>query len=357
MNLPIKLGIVGYGYWGPNLARNFSSASNAHLSAVCDLNSVRLDHLRKIHPNTKSYSDLDHMLSEADLDAVVVATPPRSHHALATACLLAGKHVLIEKPMACSSKDCEDLITVAGSRKLILMVGHTYLYSSAVSKITQIIQSGDIGEICYINCQRRNLGIFRQDINVAWDLAPHDLSVILHVMGEMPQIVNCQGNAHINPESEDVTNLSLTFCGNRFATIQSSWLEPKKVRQMTFVGTRKMILYDDLEPLDKIRIHDVRVGRPSHYDSFSDFNYAYHYGDCHIPHIEQREPLIRMCHHFLECIMAGSQPDSCGVHGLDVVRILEACEISLKAHGGPVTIAGARMAQMPTTHASWSRAD
>ena len=208
------------------------------------------------------------MLRNSAIDALVVATPVGTHYALAKAALLAGKHVLVEKPMASSAEECRELIEIADREGLTLMVGHTYLYSEAVRKIIEIIESGDIGEVRYINCQRFNLGLFQQDINVAWDLAPHDLSIILRVMGGMPLVVNCQGNAHVNPEIEDVTNVSLTFAGRRFATVQSSWLEPRKVRQMTFVGTRKMIVYDDLEPLGKIRIYDVRVDCPPHYDTF-----------------------------------------------------------------------------------------
>lgn len=338
MKAPVAVGIVGYGYWGPNLARNFSGLAGARLSAVCDLDIRRLERMREIYPSVSAYTDFNKMLGEEGLDAVVIATPLKSHHALAKASLLAGKHVLIEKPMACSSGECEELIEIARHQGLILMVGHTYLYSEAVAKITEIIKSGDIGEVRYMNCQRLNLGLFQQDINVAWDLAPHDLSIILHVMGESPLVVNCQGNAHVNPEIEDVTNLSMTFGGNRFATVQSSWLEPKKIRQMTFVGTRKMIVYDDLETHGKIRIYDVRVECPPHYDNFADFHYSYHYGECRIPHLEQREPLGRMCAHFIECSQMLSQPDSCGTKGLEVVRILEACTESLLANGGPVHV-------------------
>ena len=349
MRTPINVGIVGYGYWGPNLARNFSALTGGRLRAICDLNSVRRDHMRKLYPHVEPYADFGQMLREADLDALVVATPLKTHHAIAKACLLAGKHVLIEKPMAASSHECEELIALARCQSLTLMVDHTYLYSDAVAKITQIIRSGDIGDVRYINCQRLNLGIFQQDINVTWDLAPHDLSIILHVMGEAPLVVNCQGNAHINPQIEDVTNLSLTFSGRRFATIQSSWLEPNKVRKMTFVGTRKMIVYDDLQPLEKIRIYDVRVDFPPHYDTFSDFCYAYHYGDCYIPHIEQHEPLLMMCQHFLDCILGRRQPFSCGARGLEVVSILEASEHSLQAQGAPVSLRGARVAPLSAT--------
>ena len=356
MKAPIAIGIVGYGYWGPNLARNFNALPSARLSAICDLGTERLEHMRKLYQGVAAYTDFHEMLCDAELDAVAIATPLKTHYALAKASLLAGKHVLIEKPMASSSDECKELIALAEENGLTLMVGHTYLFSDPVRKIAEIIKSGDIGELRYINCQRLNLGLFKQDINVAWDLAPHDISIILHVMGELPLVVNCQGNAHINPDVEDVTNLSLTFRGKRFATIQSSWLEPRKVRQMTFVGTRKMIVYDDLQPLEKIRIYDVRVECPPHYDSFAEFQYSYHYGDCYIPHIGQSEPLGKMCGHFLESIEESVLPDSCGLKGLEVVRILEASTESLQAQGSPVPFAGPRVLPLPSRQERLSEA-
>jgi predicted dehydrogenase len=338
MKAPVSVGIAGYGYWGPNLARNFHNLSDAELTAVCDLDAGRLAHLGKHHPQAAGYADFSEMLRHAALDAVVIATPAGTHHALAKAALLDGRHVLVEKPMATSAAECRELMEIAAAGKLTLMAGHTYLYSEAVRRILEIIASGDIGEIRYINCQRLNLGLFQKDINVVWDLAPHDLSIILRVMGGLPEMVNCQGNAHVNPQIEDVANISLKFSGNRFATVQGSWLEPRKVRQMTFVGTRKMIVYDDLEPLAKIRIYDVRVDCPPHYDSFAEFQYSYHYGECRIPHLEQREPLARMCAHFIDCIRHGGRTESDGASGLDVVRILEACGESLRSRGGPVAL-------------------
>ena len=219
----------------------------------------------------------------SDLDATVIATSVKHHFPLAKASLLAGKHTLIEKPMASSSEECEELIDIAVRNGLVLMVGHTFLYSPVVRKIVDIIQAGDIGDIRYINSRRLNLGLFQKDINVAWDLAPHDISIILHILEDFPVSVNCQGNAHVTPHIADVTNMSLTFRHKRFATIQSSWLEPRKVREMTIVGTRRMIVYDDLQTLEKIRIYDVRVERPPHYDTFAEFHYSYHYGDSYIP--------------------------------------------------------------------------
>ena len=240
------VGVVGCGYWGPNLVRNFKNLPNCNVKAMCDVSESRLKHMRSVHPDVEGTSDYGHMLNGIGLDAVVVAAPVKYHYPLAKAALLAGKHTLIEKPMASSTAQCEELIEIAERMGLVLMTGHTFLYSAPVRKIAEIIQAGDIGEIRYINARRLNLGLFQKDINVAWDLAPHDISIILHILGEYPTTVHCQGNAHVTPGIEDVTNISLSFRNNRFATIQSSWLEPRKVREMTIVGSRRMIVYDDL---------------------------------------------------------------------------------------------------------------
>jgi predicted dehydrogenase len=278
------------------------------------------------------------MLEHADVDAVAVATPVPHHFPVAKAALLAGKHVLMEKPLASNVDECHELINLAESRGLTLMVGHTFLYSAPIQMIKKIIDAGELGSIRYINSQRLNLGLFQKDINVVWDLAPHDISIILHLLGTMPNFVNCQGNAHITAGIEDVSNLSLSFESGQFATIQSSWLEPRKVRQMTIVGTRKMVVYDDIEPIEKIRIYDTRVDRPPHYDSFGEFQYSYHYGDSFIPYIEQSEPLRQMCQHFIESVRTSSPPLSNGQSGLDVLRILEASSESLEQNGAAVAI-------------------
>jgi len=342
MPKPIVVGVVGCGYWGPNLVRNFTALPNCDLRAMCDLNEARLKHMRGLYPNVESVTDFGHLLNGVALDAVVVAAPVKHHYPLAKAALLAGKHTLIEKPMAASSAECEELIEIAQSKGLVLMVGHTFLYSAAVRKIAEIVQAGDIGEIRYINSRRLNLGLFQKDINVAWDLAPHDISIILHILEEFPLVVNCQGNAHVTPGIEDVTNISMSFRHKRFATIQSSWLEPRKVREMTIAGTRRMIVYDDLETHEKIRIYDTRVERPPHHDTFAEFHYSYHYGDIYIPYIKQEEPLKAECQHFIDCIEKGTKPLTSGHEGLELVRILEAASTSLKENGSPVMFSRSR---------------
>lgn len=338
MSRGLSIGVVGLGYWGPNLARNFSQIQGCRLGALCDLDPLRVEKMRLLYPEVAAFSSFSEMLKNADLDAVAVATPVPHHFPVAKAALLAGKHVLVEKPFAASVAECEELIDLAERKGLSLMVGHTFLYSAPIQMIKKIIEAGDLGEIQYINSQRLNLGLFQKDINVVWDLAPHDISISLHLLGGSPHFVNCQGNAHITPGIEDVSNLSMSFPSGQFATVQSSWLEPRKVRQMTIVGTRKMIVYDDIEPMEKIRIYDTRIERPPHYDSFGEFHYSYHYGDSFVPYIEQSEPLRQMCQHFIACIITGTPALSCGKSGLEVLRILEASSKSLRANGAAVAV-------------------
>jgi len=354
MKRKIAVGVLGYGYWGPLLVRNFKSLPDCHLKVVCDVNAARLKHLGTLYPDVEVMSDPQQFINGCGLDAVVIATPVTHHYALAKASLLAGKHTFIEKPMASSSEQCEELIDIAERNGLVLMVDHTFLYSAPVRKIVEIIQAGDLGDIRYINSRRLNLGLFQTDINVAWDLAPHDISIILHILGEFPIAINCQGNAHVNRDVEDVTNMSLSFPHKRFATIQSSWLEPRKIREMTIVGTRRMIVYDDLQTHEKIRISDVRVERPPYYDTFAEFHYSYHYGDSYIPRLQQEEPLGLACQHFIDCIETNSQPLTGGCQGLEMIRILEAASASLKLNGAPVTFGDSNGAGLATEPANGS---
>lgn len=337
MSKPINVGVVGCGYWGPNLIRNFRSLPNCRLKTMCDVSVDRLKHLRTLYPEVAGETRFEHLLS-SNLDAIVIATSVKLHYPMAKASLLAGKHTMIEKPLAGSVAECEELVDIARKQGLVLMVGHTFLYSPAVRKIKEIIDCGDIGEIRYICARRLNLGLFQKDINVAWDLAPHDISIILHILQETPLTVNCQGGAHVTPGIEDVTAMNLTFSKERSAIIHSSWLDPRKIREMTIVGSRRMIVYDDVAQQEKIRIFDARVERPPHYDTFAEFHYAYHYGDMYAPYIQQGEPLKVECQHFLDCIQTGATPISAGTNGMDVVRILEASSASLKQRGAPISL-------------------
>jgi predicted dehydrogenase len=340
MKRQIAVGVIGCGYWGPLLVRNFRGLPDCRLKAVCDVDRARLKHISMLYPDVEGVTDPQQFVNDRELDAVVIATSVKEHYSFAKASLLAGKHTFIEKPMASSSEQCEELIDIAQRNGLVLMVDHTFLFSAPVQKIVEIVQAGDLGDIRYINSRRLNLGLFQKDINVAWDLAPHDISIILHILGEFPTAINCQGNAHVTPQVEDVTNMSLSFPHKRFATIQSSWLEPRKIREMTIVGTRRMIVYDDLRTREKIRIYDVRVERPPHYDTFAEFQYSYHYGDSYIPYLHQEEPLKLACQHFIDCIETNSHPITGGRQGLEMIRILEAASVSLKMNGSPVTLGG-----------------
>ncbi len=338
MEKNIGVGIVGCGYWGPNLVRNFRSLPGCTVKKICDQNQQRLNHMEETYPELETTSVFDEVVDDERIDAVAVATPVWTHYELAKKSLEAGKHTFIEKPMASTTEQCRELVELARERFLTLMVGHTYIYSTSVRKIREIVDSGDIGKLLYVNSQRLNLGLFQKDINVAWDLAPHDLSIILHVMGLSPTSVNCQGKANVNTGIEDVSNLSLGFGNGGFATVQSSWLDPNKVRRMTFVGSSRMILFDDNEPIEKIRIYDKRVEAPPHYDTFAEFHYSYHYGDVCIPYLRHVEPLKTQCQHFLDCIRSGKKPLTSGIEGLQVVQILEAASNSLAMGGAKVEI-------------------
>ncbi len=334
----ITVGVAGCGYWGPNLIRNLFSLTGCRVKWVCDLDVSRLGHMKKLYPGVETTPDFNLLTGDPEVDAIVVATPVSTHYEMGKMSLLAGKHTMIEKPMTPESAQALELVELASAKGRTLMVGHTFIYSAPVRRIKEIIDAGDIGTVQYISSRRLNLGLFQKDINVTWDLAPHDISIILYLLGKVPASVNCQGKAHVNKGIEDVTNMSLDFPDGGFATIHSSWLDPNKVREMIIVGSRRMIVYDDNAPLEKIKIYDKRVETPPHYDTFAEFHYSYHYGDMYAPYIKQTEPLKVECQHFIDCIRAGARPETSGVEGLQVVQILEASSRSLKNGGGRVEI-------------------
>jgi predicted dehydrogenase len=331
-NSQLRVGVVGCGYWGPNLIRNFRQLPDCHLKVICDANEQRLRHMRRLHPDVATTTRYEDLLKDP-------ATPVRFHFEMAKASLNAGKHTFIEKPITRTPAEGEELVSIADRMGLILMVGHTFLFSPAVRRMKEIVAAGDIGDVQYISARRLNLGLFQKDINVAWDLAPHDISIILHLLGEMPTSVSCQGNSHVTRGIEDVTMMYLNFPKSRCAFLQNSWLDPKKVRQMTVVGSKRMIVYDDTEPLEKLKIYDARVEVPPHYDTFAEFTYSYHYGDSYVPYIKQDEPLKLETSHFLECIREGTTPITDGRLGLDVVRILAGSSESLRRNGAAVQLA------------------
>lgn len=323
-----RVGIVGAGYWGPKLIRNFHDLSNATVSMVCDLQKERLEHIRRLYPDSGATQDFQELLA-SDADAVVIATPVASHFTLARAALLAGKHVLIEKPLTARSSEAEELVSIAREQKRVLMVGHTFEYNPAVLMLKEMISSGKLGQIYYINATRVNLGIFQRDINVLWDLAPHDLSILLFILGRDPINVSARGAAYVQPGIHDVAYMTVNFPDQVMAGIQVSWLDPCKIRRLTVVGSKQMVVYDDLEPDEKIKIYDKGVDSPPYSDTFEQFKLSYRYGEVTSPRVPGDEPLHVECAHFVECVREGKTPRSSGEVGLKIVRILEKAQTSL----------------------------
>lgn len=324
----IKMGIIGYGYWGPNLARNFFEIPSADLVAVADLKEDRLQRARSLYPEivtTHDYTDLFGM----GLDAVVVSTPPALHHAIARDCLEHGLSVLVEKPMTLNSRDAEDLIELADRKQLTLMVGHTFEYNSAVQALRHYIQNGDLGDIYYLEAARLNLGLFQRDSNVLWDLAPHDVSILLYLLGEKPTSVSAHGMPCVFSDIFDVAHVNLVFPKKVSAHIHVSWLDPCKVRRVTVVGSKKMIVYNDMENEQKLKIYDKGVEAPAYTNGFGEFQCNYRSGDIVIPKIRFTEPLRQECQHFLDSITNHTQPCSSGEDGMTVIRILEAAQHSM----------------------------
>jgi len=328
----IRVGVIGCGYWGPNLVRNFVEIPTSTVVAVADLNQKRLNHIQGCYPQiavTKDYRDLFRL----GLDATVIATPPATHFRLARDALLHGLHVLVEKPLTLAGRDAQELIDLAKEHDCILMVGHTFVYNPAVRALKQIINSGEIGDIYYVDAVRASLGLFQPDLNVLWDLAPHDISILLYILGREPIGISARGITCVQDGIEDVAYMTLVFPNNVLAHVHLSWLDPCKVRRITIVGSRKMVVYDDVESLEKVKIYDKGVECPPYTDTFGDFQFAYRYGDITIPNIRFTEPLRLECDHFLKCILTHKRPQTDGYDGLRVVKIIEAAQESLRNSG------------------------
>ena len=338
----IRVGVIGCGYWGPNLIRNFTQISRSDVVRVADLNEDRLNHIRSVYPSIEVTTNHEEIIDDASIDAVAIATPVHTHHKLAKQALAAGKHVFVEKPMTSTSAQAQELIALASQNGSKLMVGHTFLFTAAVRKMKAIIDSGELGDIFYISSQRLNLGLFQPDINVIWDLAPHDISIITYLIGCQPKSVSAVGATHINAVIEDVAQVTLKFSDNLLAFLSVSWLDPDKVRRMTVVGSKKMMVYDDVQPTEKIRLYDKGVEAPRHYDTFAEFHYSYKYGDIVIPKIEGKEPINAELNHFLDAIESDAPPMCDGMSGWEVVKILEASQESLRSGNRPVRLDSCR---------------
>jgi predicted dehydrogenase len=326
----IKVGVIGCGYWGPKLARNFYELQEAQLEWVADLDMARLNHIKSLYPDVQTTQDVSEVYA-SDVDAIVIATPVNTHYQLAMDSLQAGKHILVEKPMTACVDQAQEIIAKGEQQDRVVMVGHTFVYNPAVEAIREIIADGQLGEIYYINGVRVNLGLFQPDINVAWDLAPHDISILSYVLDKEPVSVSAHGGVYVQREKgiHDVAYICLYYPNGVFAEIRSSWLDPIKVRQYTIVGSEKMLVYDDIEQVNKIVIHDKGVDSPPFSDTEEEFHFSYH-SDEGIPYpINWTEPLRVECQHFLDCINEGEEPRSSGKDGFQMVRVLESIQYSL----------------------------
>jgi predicted dehydrogenase len=336
----VRVAVVGLGYWGPNLIRNFAACPGSQLVAVCDQDAVRLGKVLAGHPTARGYESPEELFADEGIDAVAIATPVSSHAPLAVAALAAGKHVLVEKPLASSVRDAEAMVEAARQANRVLMVDHTFLFSGPVRKIRQLIDDGEIGDLYFIDSVRINLGLFQHDVNVVWDLAPHDLSIMDYLVGRLPRSLSAFGSCHTSSVSgiEDVAYLNLDLGNQLLASFHVNWLSPVKIRHFIVSGSRKSIVFNDLEPSEKIRVYDRGISVQESLESRRGMQISYRTGDIWCPHLPLSEPLQEMVRHFVHCIRTSDIPISSGESGLRIVRILEAAQRSIKAQGGRITL-------------------
>ena len=336
MSDKVRVGVVGLGYWGPNLARNFDRLADAELAFCCDLDEANLAKARGLYPNAVITDDLDVLLGDDSLDAVVVATSVPTHYALGKRALEAGKHTFIEKPVALKAADAEELVSTAAAKGVKLMVGHLLEYHPAVDKMKQLVDAGELGRVFYVYANRLNLGKVRKDENALWSLGPHDISVINYLTGEEPQEVSARGECYLQDDVEDVVFGYIRYPSGMVGHLHVSWLDPHKSRKITVVGEKKMVVFDDMEADRKVTVYDKGATTTrTQFDTYGEF-VTLHFGDIHIPRIGNDEPLRVECAHFVDCILNDRQPRSDGRDALNVVRVLEAMERSLREGGRPV---------------------
>jgi predicted dehydrogenase len=341
----VGVAVVGYGYWGPNLARNVVATPGARLVAICDRDVDRRRSAEVAHQSAVVTEDWDALLADRDVDAVIISLPVALHHPYALAACQAGKHVLVEKPLARSVAECDELIAAAERSRSTLMVGHTFEFNAAVELIAQYIRSGELGDPYYVVMRRANLGIVRDDENVLWSLAPHDISILIHWLQRAPLRVHATGLARLRPGIEDVAFLSIAFEENIIGHVHCSWLDPNKIREATVVGSRKMAVYDDTSPDMKVRLYDKGIVRQTslgRYETFSRFQMLARSGDILVPKVEFREPLANEIRHFVDCIIERRPPLTDGLNGRRVVAVLEAAQRSLENDGASEPVAGVR---------------
>lgn len=341
---PIDVAVVGCGYWGPNLLRALMETPEARVIAVCDRDPARLEYVRWRHPQigllTRELSDV----LALGPTAVVVSTPPQTHYGIVRLFLEHGVDVFVEKPLATSVVDARELVALAENHERVLMVGHIGAYNPAVRMLKEMIDSGELGEIAYIDAVRGGLGLFNPTLNVIWDLAPHDIAILMYLLDEQPESASTRGIACVEHSIEDVAYVTMTFPSGVLAHARLSWLDPCKSRRITVVGRKKMVVYDDLESHEKLKIYDKSVNAVRRTDTFGEHQFAYHYGNVMSPYIHHEEPLRVECAHFLECVATREPPLTGGPNGLAVVEVIDAAQRSLRARGAVVEVVKAHEA-------------
>jgi predicted dehydrogenase len=338
----IEVGLIGTGYWGPNIANSFLATGRARLRWICDLNAERVEAFAKRYPGSRVSADAAELLADPGLDAVAIATPTRTHFALAKAALEAGKHVLVEKPLATSVEEGSALARLAEKHGRVLMVGHVFQYNSTIQALKRMIDGGELGAIHYMSFTRTNLGPVRTDVNALWDLATHDISIMIYLMGASPVSVTATGNAYLNRDIEDVAFAVFSFASGSVAQVHASWLNPRKVRTLTVVGDKKMAVWDDLELKEPIRLYDKRVDVPPPQaleGSYMEHKTMVVDGGSTVPEVTVNRPLQAECEHFVDCVERGAKPDSDGWNGVAVVKALEAATTSMRRGATAVPIA------------------
>jgi predicted dehydrogenase len=333
----IRVGVIGYGYWGPNLVRNLMETDGARVVACAERRPDRRDLAQRRYPGLAVTADADAILDDPDVDAVVIATPVSTHHELARQALEQGKHVLVEKPMTRTVAEAEDLIRLAEANDRVLMVDHTFIYTGAVRKTRELLTNGELGELYYFDSVRVNLGIFQHDSDVLWDLAPHDLSILTHLIAKPPRHVAAVGVDHVGTGLSDMVYLTVFYENSFLAHVHVNWLSPVKVRQILLGGDRRMLVYDDTEPSEKVRVYDSGIKVTTQEGIYATL-VDYRTGDMWAPKLELREALSTECEHFVDCVRLRKKPITNGEAGLAVVRLLEAASKSLAADGARVRV-------------------
>ena len=337
----IRIGVIGYGYWGPNLVRNFSELSDARVTLVADRRSERLAHAARRYPGLRTTEDAAALIHDPEIDAVVVATPVEFHFELAMAALKAGKHVLVEKPVSSSSDQASMLVDEAARRRRVLMVDHTFVYTGAVQKMRELTEAGELGDIYYYDSVRINLGLFQHDVNVLWDLAVHDLSIMDYVLPRQPVAVSATGLAHVPGRPENIAYMTMFFEGSLIAHVHVNWLAPVKIRRTLLGGSRRMVVFDDLETSEKIKVYDRGISVDPSPENVYQMLIGYRTGDMWAPKLQLAEALHAEAAHFIDCVSSGRRPYTDGEAGLRIVRLLEAASASMAAHGRLVPIGAA----------------